>query len=528
MKRLAAFWPVFLVMFALSSAAPLVTTGVASPETMSRRVQTALDEVAAKSSPRVLVIPIREDIELSTAVYVEREIERVARGEVDLVLVEIDTLGGRVDATWRIRDALVKAVSRDEVPVVAFVDNKAFSAGAVISMSCDRIYIAPTGKIGAAMPISIDLIGGQKQKDPDREEKILSAFRGDVRALAKTKGYPPAIAEAMVDRDEEVSLVTIDGKKEYLGKKALRNRQRELGLDSVPFAEREKRMKVGKIICARGELLTLDYEQAKEVGVATDILSSREEVFTTLGVKRPVIITATHNWSEVVFGFLTILPVKLLLLILGLMGLYMEFKIPGFGFPGAFGLICLGLFFFSQYFMGLANYTGVVVFLIGVVLLCIEIFVIPGFGVTGVAGIFCVAAGLLLGMQRFVIPDISSPWEMGLFSTNVMVLGLALVILVVAVMVLAKFLPSTPFLKRIILTSQGPEGELRASGTVEPKGLVALGATGKTISRLRPAGRAAFGEKFLDVVAEGQFIGEGAAVEVIKIKGNRIVVRKVE
>lgn len=530
MKRLAAFWPVFLFMFALSFAAPRPTSVVASPEDIRQRVQTALDEVAKKAAPRVLLIPIREDIELSTAVYVEREVKRVVRGEVDLVLVEIDTPGGDLRATWRIRDSLWRLLSRYRVPVVAFIDDKAYSAGAIISMSCDRVYIAPNGKVGAAAVITISLLptGQPVPKDETREAKFLSAHRADVRALAKAKGYSPAVAQAMVDRMEVVTEVKIDGKTEYLTDREFTDRRRELGIDTLSPFEAEKRMKVVRTVCEEGELLTLDYEQAKAVGLATDVLESREAVFAAIGVKAPLITTAQHNWSEHFFGWFSSMAVRGILLLLGLMGLYMEFKVPGFGLPGTFGLICLGLFFFSQYFMGIADYTGVVVFLIGVVLLVIEIFVIPGFGITGITGIALVVVGLFLGMQDFIVPDFSSPLDMELFKTNVIVLGLALAGLVVAMALLAKFLPSTPFLKGIILTSQGPEGELRASGTIEPKGLVALGATGKTISRLRPAGRAAFGEKFLDVVAEGQFIGQGVSVEVIKIQGNRIVVREVE
>jgi len=338
MKRLAALWPVFFFLFALTFAAPdSGPRGVETPEAIKARVQKALDEVAKEPSPRVLVIPIREDIELSTAVYVEREVRRVARDPFDLIFVDVHTNGGLVSATWRIKDALVTASRRDGVPTVAFVNNKAFSAGAMVSMSCDRIYITPTGKIGAAMPIEWLPLGGQQPKDPDREEKMLSAFRGDVRALAKTKGYPAGIAEAMVDRSLEVTEVVIDGRSEFLTKKDLTNRQRELGLDKLPAVERDRRMKVGKVICASGELLTLDYAQARDVGLASGVLASQGEVFEALGIESPVVRVAEHNWSEVVFGFFTTMPIRLLLLLLGVLGLYVEFKVPGSGFPARSG-----------------------------------------------------------------------------------------------------------------------------------------------------------------------------------------------
>lgn len=528
MKRLVRFWPVFLLLFAASYASPTTTEDKDSPEAIKTRLQERLDEIAKKASPHVLVIPIREMISISTAVYVEREMGRVKEDGFDLVLVEIHTPGGWSDAMTRIADAFRRSLSENNVPVIAFINHEAFSAGAIISLGTDRIYIAPNGKIGAASGYVIGPDGVPIKLPPDVAEKFSSAFRAEARALAKSKGYPPAIAEAFVDRAKEVTEVEVDGKREYLSEKEFDNRRRELGINKLPPLEAEERMKVIRTVCEKGELLTLDYEEAREVGLAVDVLDSRDEVLAALGVRNAQVVEATHNWSEHVFGFLASPAVKAILLILGLMGLYVEFKVPGFGLPGIFGICCLGLFFFSQYFMGLANYTGVIVFVIGVVLLLIEIFAIPGFGVTGMTGIVCVVVGIFLGMQPFVVPEITNPWNVELFKMNVLVLGAALTAVVILMVVLAKYLPSTPFLSRLILTAQSSEGEPRASGTGESKGGVGVGESGKTISRLRPAGRAAFGEKLLDVVAEGQFIDEGATVEVMKIQGNRVVVRKVD
>lgn len=526
-RYLARLWPVFLLVFALSFALPGAPLGITSREAIKARVQNSLDEVAAKTSPRVLVIPIRELIELSTVVYVEREMRGVAANDIDMVLVEIHTNGGRIDAMQRIGDALAGKGLPRKVPVVAFIDDKAFSAGAIISLACDRIYIAPNGVVGAA---SLVMTGpqGPVKLGKSYEEKMLSAYRRKAAARAKSKGHPAAIAVAMVDRSKEVTEVEIDGKREYLTEREYQNRRRELGIDELPFAEARKRMKVIGMICEKGELLTLDYEQAKKLGLAADVVDSRSDLFAAVGLKEPVEIIAQHNWSEHFFGFFCSMAVRGILLMLGLMGLYMEFKIPGFGFPGIFGLTCLGLFFFSQYFMGIADHTGLVVFSIGVALLIVEIFLIPGFGITGIAGLVCVVMGLFLAMQPFVVPDLASPWDVGLFKANILVLSLALVGAAVFMVLVAKYLPRAPFLKRIILTSQGPEGELRASATAEAKILVVAGARGKTISKLRPAGRAVFEEKLLDVVAEGRFIDEGMDVKVVKVKGNRIVVRKVE
>jgi len=503
-----------------------------SPEAIRAQIQKDLEAVAAKPSPLVLVIPIREQIELSTAVYVEREMRRGAAEHMDLVLVDINTPGGRGDAMMRICNALIQQRSaRDaaKVPTVAFIDSDAYSAGAFISMACNRIYIAPNGKIGAATGY-VPGPDGIPVKLPEAvEEKFSSAMRGEVRALAKVNGYSASIAEAMVDRDQGVTEVEIDGKREYLTDKEFANRRRELGLDELSPRDLAKRVKELRVVCQKGELLTLDYEQAKSVGLATDILDSREAVFAALGLKKPAILMASHNWSEQVFGYLTSDAVKGILLLLGLMGLYMEFKATGLVLPGILGAICLALFFFSQYFMGLADYTGALLFVVGAVLVLFEIFVVPGFGIPGVVGILLMIAGVFLGMQHWVLPpDIHNPIDMDIFKTNLMVVCAVLFAMVAFAVLLAKVLPSTPFLSRIILTSRGPAGELRASGTAEEVERTLEGVTGKATSRLRPAGRAEINGKVLDVVTDGQFIEEGTSIRVARVEGNRVIVRKAE
>jgi membrane-bound serine protease (ClpP class) len=502
-----------------------------SPDAIRAQILKGLDAVAAKPSPVVLVIPIREQIDLSTAVYVEREMKRVAQEHVDLALVDINTPGGRGDAMMRICDALLQQKNRSEgekVPTVAFINNDAFSAGAFISMACGRIYIAPNGKIGAATGY-VPGPDGIPVKLPDAvEEKFRSAMTGEVRALAKVNGYPPGIAEAMVDRDQGLMEMEMDGKRELLTEKELSNRKRELGLNDLSPREYAKRVKEVKTICQKGELLTLDYQEAKSVGLATDILGSREAVFAALGLKAPSVIEARHNWSEEVFGFLTMDGVKGILLLLGLMGLYIEFKATGLVLPGILGAVCLALFFFSQYFMGLADYTGALLFGIGAVLVLFEIFVVPGFGIPGVLGILLMIGGVFLGMQPWVLPDVHNPLDMDLFKTNLLILCGVIFAMTGFAVVLAKVLPSTPFLNRIILTSRGPEGELRASATLETEERTLVGAKGRATSRLRPAGRAEIAGKFLDVVADGQFIEEGTSIQVAKVEGNRVIVRKAE
>ena len=529
MRRMTAVWMVLLSILLVLS----LTSGAAfgadadTPEAIKARAAEALKKMAEKTSPRVLVIPIREEIDLSTAVYVERAMTDLATQGIDLVVVEVDTYGGRIDAMVRIVRVFLASLEEQGVPVVAFINEKAISAGSIISVSCDRIYIASGGKIGAAAVVASGPQGPINLPE-SIEEKYTSFARAQARAGAQAKGYPPAIAEAWVDRQKEVIEYEIDGKREFFSEDDYDRRRSDLELDELAFAEAEKRMREIRVISRKGELLTMTHQEAIEVGLATAVVNSRAELWKALGIESPEVIEAAHNWSEYVFGWLASPGVKGLLLMLGLLGLYIEFKIPGFGLPGFFGLTCLVLFFFSQYFMGIAGYTGVIVFLVGVVLVLIEVFVIPGFGVTGVTGIILMLAGIFLSMQDFVIPDFEKPWDIDLFRTNVIVMSLAVVGSAILMWIIARFLPKTPFFGRIILASTGPAGELKASATIAPTGVVEPGAAGEITTACRPAGRARFGEKFLDVVAEGQFIEPGSSVEVIKVEGNRIVVKKVD
>ncbi len=501
-------------------------------DAIKARIQTRLDAVAAKPSPRVLVIPIREAIDLSTAVYVEREMERAPEEKIDLVVVDMDTPGGRSDASERICNAFLQnqLPADRRIPVVSFVNTDAYSAGAMISMACDRIYIATNGKIGAltgwipgpdGMPVTLP---------EDVQEKFLSAERAQIAALAQQKGYPTSIAVAMVDRSFGLVRCEENGAVQYLnlngeGLDSWENRKQEMIRRGMTRAEAMSHMTV---LLQQGRLLTLTYRLAKDYGLAADVCNTKEDVFKDLGVKAPVLMSAEHNWSEYVFGYLASPAVRGILLIVGLAGIYLEFKSPGLILPAFVGAVFLALFFFSQYFMGLAGYTGILLFLIGLGLVMVELFLIPGFGIPGILGVLLMIAGLFLGMQLPELPDFHNPFSVHLFLVNVVVMSVALVALAVFAVVLAKLLPSMPFLHRLILTSTGPAGELRSSGTLEEQDRLLDGTTGTSLSQLRPAGRAEFGGRVLDVVTRGEFIEGGAAIVVIKVEGNRVVVRKAE
>ncbi|MGD9308758.1 MAG: NfeD family protein, partial [Desulfosarcina sp.] len=229
-----------------------------------------------------------------------------------------------------------------------------------------------------------------------------------------------------------------------------------------------------------------------------------------------------RSWSEDLVSLIgTLSPI---LLLIGLGSLFTEIKAPGFGVPGIVGLLCLSLVFFNQYLVGLANYTELLILVVGALLLAFEWFVLPGFGIAGIAGILCIAGGLLLSMQDFVIPDPNLPWERELLIGNLLrVLGAALGAFVLAMITLRYVLPRFsrkihgPYLKATL-------ADARISQSVETA--ISAGRTGTAITLLRPSGIAMIDDRRYDVVTRGEFLEKGTPIRVVKVKGARIVVAR--
>jgi membrane-bound serine protease (ClpP class) len=304
----------------------------------------AAEALTAQTTGPVYRVPVTGVIELGLAPFIERSLEVAAAAGASVVILDIDTPGGRVDAAERIADALGDA----SMPVFAFVNRRAFSAGALISLATDGIYMRPGSVIGAATPVD-----GQGQKAP---EKIVSAMRSEMRALAEARGLDPTVAESMVDEDIEIPGVVEAGK-----------------------------------------LLTLTTEEAVELGYANEV-EDFPSLVAILGQAEAEVVDMDVNWAERIVRFLSNPVVAPFLLSLGFLGLLAEIKTPTFGMAGAAGLIALSLFFGSHLIVGLAGLEDVIVFGIGLVLVGVEVFVIPGFGLFGILGGLAILGGLYMSL----------------------------------------------------------------------------------------------------------------------------------
>jgi len=421
--------------------------------------------VPAQNRHTVYRVPVTGVIELGLAPYIERSVSEAAAAGASAIVLDIDTPGGRVDAAERIADAL----SDSEVPVYSLVNRRAFSAGALIALSTSRIYMRPGSVIGAATPVD-----GSGKKAP---EKIVSAMRSEMRALAEAQGLDPTVAAAMVDEDVEIEGVVESGK-----------------------------------------LLTLTTSEAVALDYAVEI-EDLDALLAALGYSGADVVTSKVNWAEQLVRFFSNPIVAPFLLSLGFLGLLAEIKTPSFGMAGAAGVISLSLYFGSHLIVGLAGLEDMLIFGAGVVLLGVEALVIPGFGLFGVAGIAAVAAGLFMSMLGS-LPTASEYTSAGMILTTTVLLVL------VSAWVLIRTLPRTSRLAKsgIFLLQRTDRAIGYESAEVRDD---LMDSVGTAITDLRPSGTALFGDERIDVVSESEWITEGTQVRVISAEGYRHIVRAV-
>ncbi|HYF01018.1 MAG TPA: NfeD family protein [Planctomycetota bacterium] len=461
---------------------------------------------------RVVTVPIEGEIDVRNVALVLRATREALESKPDLVVFEIDTPGGRGDYMVTIGEAIM---GLQPIPTAAYVRPRsaegasggAFSAGAYIALSCQRIYMHPGTVIGAAAPIMMGPSG-----PVEMGEKAISAFRQKFRARAEQNGYPPNLAVAMVDTSLELFEVTVDGRKRYLTKgeiEQLWTEGKRFDVPKEPFDPSDK-------------LLTLTAQQVEQTGLGR-VVSSGEAIYSDFGLSSPQVTAVVPSWSETLVGLVTSGVVSMLLLVVGVVGLWIEFKTPGFGLPGVVGVAALLLYFFGHHLAGLAEMTEIVLFVLGVGLILLEIFVFPGFGIFGIVGGLCALGGLILSLQNFTFPDSAAPWEVGILIDSVGRVMAAFAGAAVLFMLALRFLPKVPFAGRLVLQS-----EISGAAPAPAGGEGLAGRKGHAVTPLRPGGKIDVDGHIHDVVAEGEFVAPGEPVEVVRVEGMRVVVARVK
>ncbi len=420
-------------------------------------------QAADQGTGSVYRIPVDGVIELGLAPFVERSLKEAQLAGARAVVLDINTPGGRVDAAERIADAIVES----SIPVYAFVNRQAYSAGALISLATDHIYLRPGSVIGAATPIV-----GSGEKAP---EKIVSAMRSKMRALAELRGLDPEIAEAMVDE--------------------------EIGIEGV---------------IESGKLLTLTALEAEGLGFGT-VVEDFDALLSHAGMQGSPITVTKVNWAERLVRLFSHPVLSPFLLTLGFLGLVAEVKSPGFGVAGAAGMLALALFFGSHLLIGLAGWEDLLIFSAGVALLAVEAFFIPGFGFFGILGGVGVLGGIYLAVLG-TLPTVSD------FARAGSVLSSTLLLVLISAWALLRYLPRSERLNRSGVFLRASTSREDGWESAERR-LDLVGKHGQAITDLRPSGVGLFGDERVDVVSESEWVEAGTAIEVVSAEGYRHVVR---
>jgi len=455
---------------------------------------------------------------------IKRRTQIALDNDAEYIIYEISTYGGLVSAADDISKYFLDASK--EAHTVAYITTEAISAGAMISVHCQDIIMLENATIGDCAPIT--LVPSQKLEGVERE-KTESFIRGIFDRAANANDYPRALLRAMVTMQIEVYMVKNikTGEDEFFERDELPKDANEYDISNKELAVRDD------------QLLTLIASDALEYGIARAVVKDRAGALTFLSERDGVTFAGEPMvretlLSEEMVRWLNSPAVMAVLVMLAMLGVYIEFNTPGVGLPGLAAVICLTIIIGSKYLVGLANWVEVALFVLGILLLLIEFLVLPGVGIAGFSGIVCIFAGLF-GMLIKNPPD-KLPWPQDAiawsdFTWGVVGLSTGFVGFIVLAWLLSKYLPRIQFLSGLILAPAVPRqsGEIPLSMTTPPgsKTLsVNMSDAGEVVSILRPTGKAKFGDAIVDVVAEAEFLVEGTKVEIVEIHGNRVVVKR--
>jgi membrane-bound serine protease (ClpP class) len=431
-----------------------------------------------------VVIPLNGEVSPSMHLFLRRAIKAAENSGAGAIIIEMNTYGGRLDSA----DDITGVLNRTTLPTYSFINTNAGSAGSLIALATRHIYMSPVSAIGAAAPVlstGADLPATEK-------DKTLSYWSALVRSSATRNGHNPDIGEAFMDKEKEV--------------------------------------KIGdRVVHAKGTLLTLNAQEASEIIngkplLADGVADSVADLAKKAGLKGAIVALDPTGFERLAFWITALAP---LLLLLGIICAYLEFKMPGATMPGILAAICFALFFAGHYLAGLAGWEVVALFVLGVVFVLIEIlFFAHSTIIFGVIGVFLMLASLLWAMiDRY-------PGETFFPTGDMLALPLrnlffSLLAATLVIMVLARYLPKTNLYRRFALMTTNPPGPSLAG--IPREFATALDVTpgmeGTAQTTLRPSGKARFADHVVDVVTEGEFISAQTPITVVQKDGMRVVVK---
>ena len=455
---------------------------------------------------KIVVIPIGMEslVRKTKFEFIQRIIKKAEEDKASAIIFDLNTPGG---IAWYTEEIMLADLQNLSVPTYSYVNPKAMSAGALIAIATDYIYMHEPSTIGAAAPVM-----GNGQDIPEAMlKKVLSDIVSTADNVARLKGHDPAIAKAFIDTKAELSIelpvITKEG-----------------NLTSENAFEPD----------SENDLLVLNAWEATQVIngkkiFAKDLASSLDDLVKKAKLEGDIIIAKPLGFEMVGDWIVKLAP---WLLLFGIAGAYMELKVPGFGLPGFVSLICFSLFFFGHNVAGyMAGFEAVGVFILGVILLLLEMFVFPGLLIFGLLGVVCIIGSLVYSM----VDPLDLNWDGSVnFSALGDLLGGPIINILIAVsgalivaLFLMRFMSTLPITRWMVLNEVQSHGPALNAPEDEPQISSLIGSTGTAATDLKPSGAAIIDDNRVDVVSNGAFIVSGSEIIVIKQEGARVVVEPV-
>ncbi|MCC5850741.1 MAG: hypothetical protein JJU29_21850 [Verrucomicrobia bacterium] len=438
-------------------------------------------------NPKIMIIPVEQPIMQPQQFLLQRGVRRARAEKVDALILVMDTPGGRVD----IMREMVSNIIDLDIPTYTFVKENAFSAGAIIALATDHIFMTPMSVIGDAMPILMSPGGGMQELGEAEREKIESAMDAIVRSIAQAKNRDEMLIRAMVRRELHYELED------------------------------------GTVISEKGNILTLTNTEAERIkpdgtpllseGTVTDL----DEMLEIIGLGHAERLEEIPTWADDLAVFLT--TISPLLLTLALVLFYMEINSPGIGWMAGLALTFFLIVMFGHNVAGLAGMEDILLIVIGMLLIMVELLVIPGFGFVGISGILLMIYGLIKAMIiRYPgnpgdLPGLENFGNVGPAVTN---LSIAFIASVVLMVLLINSMQNSKFANKKLILQETIGGD----GTENPLRTL-VGRFGQALTPLGPSGTADIGGQEFSVVSDGEYVERGTPLEITDVHGNRIIVR---
>jgi membrane-bound serine protease (ClpP class) len=441
--------------------------------------------------------------------FLRRRIAQAKDEGVNLLFFQFDTKGGQFGAA----DDMADFISRlKDIKTVAYIDDQALGVATLPALACDEIVFAKGAQMGQGNEI---IAGWSGPRSEPLESKLVGPAARRAADLAKLKGHPDALAYVMFEPDS----VLLEAKDARTGAPVL-------VLEEAAKVEPQRYL--DPVVRKRaGKALLLNADDPMTIRLVRAVVPDIGEFQALYGLRGQNIRAEGANWVDAVVTTLNMPWMKGTLLFIGLFMLVLELKLPGIGLPAIISALAFLLFFWSSYLSGTADQLEIMLFLVGLICLALELFVFPGFGVFGASGILLVLVSIVMASHTFVWP--TSEYEYRQLGRTLLQVALSLFGVGTAVVLVGRYLPSIPFLNRMVLQ---PETEDLIDPTAKPvldevSYLFLMGETGRTATVLRPSGKAKFGDLLLDVTSDGDYIEPDRLVEVVDVQGNRIVVKRV-